>query len=66
VKAPVLFPFTGVPAATAGHIPQQTFAVTPAQVADLEAGLYYFNIHTVANPAGEIRGQIRRVVEGSE
>lgn len=26
--------------------------------ADLLAGKYYFNIHTAANPAGEIRGQI--------
>jgi Cu/Zn superoxide dismutase len=57
-NAPVLFPFTGVPAATFGSIPEQTFAITPSQVADLKAGLYYFNIHTDSNPGGEIRGQI--------
>lgn len=33
---------------------------TPAQVADLLAGLDYVNIHTVANPGGEIRGQLIR------
>jgi len=44
--------------ATAGTIPERTFAITPAQVADLKAGLYYFNVHTTANTGGEIRGQI--------
>ena len=27
-------------------------------VADIKAGLTYFNLHTAANPGGEIRGQI--------
>jgi hypothetical protein len=58
-NAGVLFDFAGVtPAATSGSIPQQTFAITPAQVADLKAGLYYFNIHTTNFGGGEIRGQI--------
>jgi hypothetical protein len=35
-------------------------AITPAQYADLAAGLYYVNIHSVRFPAGEIRGQLRR------
>lgn len=35
--------------------------VTEEQMADLQAGLYYVNIHTEQNPDGEIRGQ---VVEG--
>ena len=30
----------------------------PAQVADLVAGRWYVNIHTAANPNGEIRGQV--------
>ena len=30
----------------------------PAQVADLLDGLWYINIHTVANEGGEIRGQV--------
>ncbi|MFN0241737.1 MAG: CHRD domain-containing protein [Planctomycetota bacterium] len=33
-------------------------SVTPAQVADMLAGLTYINVHTVNNPSGEIRGQI--------
>ncbi|WP_306599303.1 CHRD domain-containing protein [Geothrix sp. 21YS21S-2] len=32
--------------------------LTAAQYASLQAGNYYFNIHSAANPAGEIRGQI--------
>jgi hypothetical protein len=32
--------------------------LTDAQIADLEAGKWYFNIHTAANPGGEIRGQL--------
>lgn len=32
--------------------------LTDAQVADLKAGKWYFNIHTAANPGGEVRGQV--------
>jgi hypothetical protein len=32
--------------------------LTEQQVTDLMAGQWYFNIHTVQNPMGEIRGQI--------
>lgn len=35
-----------------------TATLTPAQVADLMAGKWYANIHTAANPGGEIRGQL--------
>jgi len=31
--------------------------LTPAQLADLMAGKWYVNLHTAANPGGEIRGQ---------
>ena len=34
--------------------------LTDAQAADLMAGNYYVNIHTAANPAGEIRGQVTK------
>ena len=33
-------------------------ALTPAQVADLRAGLWYFNVHSTVAVNGEIRGQI--------
>ncbi len=33
--------------------------LTAVQVADLEAGKYYVNIHTAANKGGEIRGQLQ-------
>ena len=32
--------------------------LTPAQVADLTAGKWYVNLHTAANPGGEVRGQV--------
>jgi len=35
-----------------------TATLNAAQVADLMAGRWYANIHTAANPGGEIRGQM--------
>ena len=35
--------------------------IDDAQAADLLAGLWYINIHTAANPGGEIRGQVQQV-----
>jgi hypothetical protein len=32
--------------------------ISDAQAADLLAGRWYVNLHTAANPAGEIRGQV--------
>jgi CHRD domain len=34
--------------------------LTDAQAADLLAGKYYINVHTQANPGGEIRGQVTK------
>jgi hypothetical protein len=34
--------------------------LTDAQAADLLGGKYYVNIHTAANPGGEIRGQVTK------
>jgi hypothetical protein len=51
-NAPVLFALPN------GTVTNQTFEVTPAQVAQLKAGMMYFNVHTNNFPNGEIRGQI--------
>jgi CHRD domain len=32
--------------------------LTDAQAADLMTGLWYVNVHTAANPGGELRGQV--------
>ena len=32
--------------------------LTPEQAKDLVDGKWYFNLHTAANPGGEIRGQV--------
>ncbi len=62
VNAGILFGFTGVPAAPAGSIPTQVFSISAAQVAQLKAGQFYFNVHSQFLPGGEIRAQIVDVV----
>jgi Cu/Zn superoxide dismutase len=58
-NAGILFDFSAaLPAATSGSIATQTFAISGAQVAELKAGRFYFNIHTATYGGGEIRGQI--------
>ncbi|MEO8425816.1 MAG: CHRD domain-containing protein [Verrucomicrobiota bacterium] len=54
--APVIIPFT-VSAGTSGTI-AGTVAVTSDQLTYFLTGKTYANIHTAANPTGEIRGQI--------
>lgn len=54
MAGPVVYPLTLLsPTSAKGHQP-----VTSSDVLDLDAGLLYINAHTVANPNGEIRGQI--------
>ena len=33
--------------------------LTAAQIAQLKSGLWYINLHSAANPGGEIRGQVQ-------
>ncbi|MCP3370922.1 CHRD domain-containing protein [Bradyrhizobium cajani] len=50
-----------VPIANIASSPVEGSAtLTDAQAADLLAGKYYINIHTAANPGGEIRGQVMK------
>lgn len=53
VAGPVTIPMTGGPTWT---LPPTV--LTEAQAADLVAGRMYANVHTAANPGGEIRGQL--------
>jgi hypothetical protein len=48
-----------IPNATSSPV-EGSATLTDAQAADLEAGKYYVNIHTAANPGGEIRGQVTK------
>lgn len=47
-----------VPFASAVSPAEGKATLTAAQVADLMAGKWYANVHTAANPGGEIRGQL--------
>ena len=50
-----------VPIANAGSSPVEGSAIlTDAQAADMMAGKCYVNVHTAANPGGEIRGQVTK------
>src|SRR3989440_1256950 len=50
-----------VPIANIASSPAEGSAtLTDAQAADLAAGKYYVNIHTAANPGGEILGQVTK------
>lgn len=51
-------PVVPVPASKLASPIKGSATLTDAQIKDLEAGQWYFNIHTAANPGGEIRGQV--------
>lgn len=48
-----------IPNATSSPV-EGSATLTDAQPADLLAGKYYVNVHTAANPGGEIRGQVTK------
>ena len=48
-----------IPNATSSPV-EGSATLTDAQAADLAAGKYYVNVHTAANPGGEIRGQVTK------
>jgi hypothetical protein len=49
-----------VPIAPATSPFEGSATLTDAQAADLLAGRFYVNVHTAANPGGEIRGQVTK------
>jgi hypothetical protein len=57
VNGGVVFGFTPPVGTTSGTF-SGTITVTPANVADLNAGLYYVNVHSSVYPGGELRGQL--------
>ncbi len=57
VNAPVLFDLAASGGAS-GEVVNFITPVTPAQVADLRQGHWYFNLHSPDFPGGEIRGQV--------
>lgn len=52
-NAPPVVPAMASPSPIKG-----TATLTDAQITDLNAGKWYFNVHTAANPGGEIRGTV--------
>jgi hypothetical protein len=52
VAGPVVYPLP------AGSPKQNTEAITAQDAADIQAGLWYVNIHSTNVPGGEIRGQL--------
>lgn len=54
VNGSVIFGFTSA----TSPITYTSVALDATQEADLNANLYYVNVHTAANPGGEIRGQL--------
>lgn len=54
-NAGVLVPVTATSSPFSGEA-----TLDDAKAADLEAGRLYFNLHTAANPKGELRGQVER------
>jgi hypothetical protein len=58
VNAPPVFQ---LPLGTFSHL---AWAISPTDVARLQAGLLYINVHSTLYPAGEIRGQLNLSVPG--
>jgi hypothetical protein len=54
INGEVVFPFLS----TTSPIDYTSVALTATQISDLNAGLYYVNLHTASFPNGEIRGQL--------
>ncbi len=58
-NGPIIIPLLLSPGGRGATVPAGT-VLTEAQFAAYQAGELYFNVHTTANPGGEIRGQINQ------
>lgn len=59
-NAGVVIPFKSAASPISGEA-----TLTEAQAADLTAGKLYVNVHTAANPDGEVRGQLQATGAGA-
>lgn len=62
VNGPILFPLSETAAGSGVWVSAPDATMNEAQLASLRAGELYFNAHSSAFPAGEVRGQIGRNV----
>ena len=60
-NGPVVIPFTGFPSATSSTYTNTFTGVSAVNIAGIEAGLVYINLHNTSFPGGEIRGDILAV-----
>ncbi len=58
VPAGIKVPIPGFTAAASGSVSRTDTIKTDTDEADFLQGRWYYNIHTPANPGGEIRGQV--------
>jgi len=58
VNAGVVYALAIPVGVTSGSIVNQVIAVTPADVQNFKAGLWYINVHTSLFAGGEMRGQL--------
>jgi hypothetical protein len=60
VEGPVVYTLTLVPAGATLSLLVGESPMTPADLTEIEAGRWYVNVHSAANPGGEIRDQLTR------
>ncbi|RZI41730.1 CHRD domain-containing protein [Herbaspirillum sp. HC18] len=58
IAGPIIIPLAETPAGSGFWIVPAGQTLTPGQIASFNAGNLYFNVHSKANPGGEIRSQI--------
>lgn len=66
VNGAIIVPLTETPAASGTWAVPNGTVLSEAQASVFDAGGWYFNAHSAANPTGEIRGQIGREVYAAQ